>query len=138
VLSLPALRKLRFVTDATGEPLGDRSAAAASAARVALAALGLAAIVHQQAQGFDLRSRCLLVASKPFTLPLLKADGTSEDKTLSLSEANALLTEAAQAAGAAGLKWQREPIKLKPAPKLTALIKRSRAEAAAGASAEES
>lgn len=137
VLSLAALRKLRFVTDAKGEPLGARAATAASAARVALAALGLAAIVHQQAQGFDLRSRCLLVASAPFTLQLLKADGSSEDVSLTSEQANALVTEAASIAKAAGLAWQREPMKLKPAPKLAALIKRSRADAAAGASPED-
>jgi CRISPR-associated protein Csb1 len=137
VLSLPALRKLRFVTDAKGDPLGGRAPAATSAARVALAALALAAIVHQRAQGYDLRSRCLLVASGPLNLQLLAADGTAADVALTVEEANALVAEASEVARAAGLAWQREPIKLTPAPKLAALIRRSRAEAAAGVGGEE-
>lgn len=132
VLSLPALRRLRFTTGLDGTLLAQRDAAAVSA-RVALAALALAAIVHQRAQGYDLRSRCLLVADGPLTLEVLRPDGGSDEVSLSPDEANDLVRNANAAAKQAGLGWEREPLKLKPAPKLVALIKRSRAEAAAGA-----
>lgn len=135
VLSLPALRRLRLVTGLDGKPLGQRDAAE-RAARVALAALALAAIVHQRAQGYDLRSRCLLVPEGALALEIVRPDGTSEPVALTVDEANELVKAAEQAARAAGLGWEREPVKLKAAPKLVALIKKSRAEAMAGAGDE--
>jgi CRISPR-associated protein Csb1 len=137
VLSLPALRRLRFVTDMEGRPLAKREVAERSA-RVALAALALAGIVRQRANGYDLRSRCLLVAEGPLDLEVLKADGSSLRVTLTVDAADKLVSDAQAAAQAAGLPWQRQPVKLKPAPKLVALIKKSRAEAAAGAGDEAS
>jgi CRISPR-associated protein Csb1 len=134
VLSLPALRRLRFATTLDGAALADR-ANAESAARVALAALAIAAVVHQRARGYDLRSRCLLVPEGGLELEIVKPDGGLETRTLDIEGANVLVTSAQEAAAAVGLGWQREPIKLKPAAKLVALIKRSRAEAASGAEA---
>jgi CRISPR-associated protein Csb1 len=131
VLSFPALRRLRFVTALDGSPLADR-AAAEKAARVALAALAVAGIVHQRSQGYDLRSRCVLVPDGPLGLEIVRADGSVERVGLDVDGANALVKGAHDAAKAAGMGWEREPVKLKPAPKLVALIKRSRAEAAAG------
>jgi CRISPR-associated protein Csb1 len=131
VLSLAALRRLRFVTAGTSGVLANR-ADAESAARTALAALGLAAIVHQRAQGFDLRSRCLLVPDGPLQLEVVHHDGRLSPVELDIPSVNALLADAASAAAAAGLPWTREPLRLRPAPKLSALIKRSRALAAAG------
>ena len=131
VLSFPALRRLRFITALDGKPLADRTAAEKSA-RVALAALAVAGIVHQRAQGYDLRSRCVLVPDGPLVLEVVHADGSVEPATLDVQGANELLKAAHEAAKAAGMGWEREPVKLKPAPKLAALIKRSRAEAAAG------
>ena len=76
VLSLAALRKLRFTSDA------DRHAAAArapseaeSAARTALAALGVAAMAFQHEQDYDLRSRCLLVPEHEPTIELVSRTG---------------------------------------------------------------
>ncbi len=132
VLSLPALRRLRFATAFDGKPLPDRDRAE-GAARVALAALALAAIVHQRARGYDLRSRCLLVPDGPLVLEVVKPDGSSEERSLSVADSNTLVRAAQEAAAAAGLPWQRQPLKLRPAPKLVALIKKSRAAAAAGA-----
>jgi CRISPR-associated protein Csb1 len=131
VLSLPALRRLRFATDLEGKPLSNRDAAERSA-RTALAALALAAIVRQRANGYDLRSRCLLVSDGPLELEIVRNDGATERTTLEVDDADKLVAAAQSAAEAAGLPWKREPIKLKPAPKLIALVKKSRAEAAAG------
>lgn len=136
VLSLPALRRLRFVTDLGGKALAHR-ADAELAARVALAALGVAGIVHQRAAGYDLRSRCLLLPEGPMHLEVLRGDGTSESVALSTAQADQLVRDAANAASSHGLPWQRQPLQLRPAAKLVALIKQSRAAAAAGATAEE-
>lgn len=133
VLSLPALRRLRFVTAIDGAPLVNRPEAE-RAARVALAALALAGIVHQRAQGYDFRSRCLLVPDGELAMEVVRGDGATEQITLTPEAANALVKVATERAAALGLGWLREPVKLKPAPKLVALINKSRAEAAAGAS----
>jgi CRISPR-associated protein Csb1 len=135
VLSLAGLRRLRFETRIDGTSLADR-ASAESAARTALAALALAGIIHQRAQGYDLRSRCLLVPDSALMLEVVKGDGAVEPVTLAVADVNALLAEAQAAAAAPGLTWVREPIKLKPAPKLSALIKQSRAQNAADGGAE--
>lgn len=135
VLSFPALRKLRFTADLGGRALADRPQAE-NAARVALAALGIAGIVWQRARGYDLRSRCLLLPDSELELELLYADGKSEQRRLTIDGSKALLEKAAADAATAGLGWKREPLRLKPAPKLAALIKKSRAEAAAGSEAE--
>lgn len=137
VLSLPALRKLRFATDLAGKPLANRGQAE-KAARVALAALAVAGVVHQRARGYDLRSRCLLVPEGGLVLEVVRGDGTVEERSLSVKGANALVASAEAAARAAGIGWERQPLRLKPAPKLVALVKRSRAEAAVGDSADPS
>lgn len=131
VLSLPALRRLRFKTGYDGKALVD-APAAEHAARTALAALALAGIVHQRAQGFDLRSRCLLVPEAPAGLEVVLPDGTSRLVELDTAGANALLAAAAAEATKHGLGWERKPVELQPAAKLIALVKKSRAEAAAG------
>lgn len=135
VLSLPALRRLRFVTALDGKPLEKRGPAE-DAARVALAALALAAVVHQRAQGYDLRSRCLLVPDGPLTLELVAADGSTKEVSITVTEVNELLKQAHEKAKISGMGWDREPVRLKPAPKLVALVKKSRAEAAAGTGEE--
>lgn len=128
VLSLPALRKLRFATTIDGKALTDDAQAAA---RTTLAALGLAAIVHLRERGYDLRSRSLLVPETEVKLEILSPSGASETVIVAIAEVNQLLSDAAEKARKAGLDWKREPLTLKAAPKLVALVKRSRVEAAA-------
>lgn len=128
VLSLAALRRLRFPRTASGDALvGERRREAESAARTALAALGLAAIAYSRDKGYDLRSRCALRPLQGLVLELLTADG-SEPSVYSLDRAGArqLLTEAAERAAHAGLPWRIDPIDLQPMPKLVALIRESR------------
>jgi len=130
VLSLPALRKLRFVTRLDGSPLAS-GAQAEAAARTALAALALAAIVHVRERGYDLRSRCLLIPEGPLVLELVSPSGEVTEAKIGVTEVDALLAAAAGKLAAAGLTWSREPLPLRAAPKLIALVKRSRAEASA-------
>jgi len=136
VLSLPALRRLRFVSDAEGNRLeGERRVAAERAARCVLAALALVAVTELREQGYDLRSRSLLVPEEggPFSMELVPADGGGPKRfSLTPNGAIELLAAAVAAATKLGLPWDREPITLRPAPKLAGLIRESRRRAAVG------
>jgi CRISPR-associated protein Csb1 len=136
VLSLPALRRLRFQEDAEGSRLeGERRSAAERAARCVLAALALVAITELREQGYDLRSRSFLVPEEggPLALELVPSDGGEAKRfALSARAARELLAAAVAGATKVGLPWDREPLVLKPAPKLAGLIRESRRRAAAG------
>lgn len=136
VLSLPALRRLRFPVSVNGEPVSsERRLAAENSARTALAALALAAIALQRQRGYDLRSRSLLVpeAATPLAFEFIPSEGgESHSYTLSTQDVIDLFKAAHEQAQAHGFGWQREPLKLKPMPKLVALIRESRKRAAHG------
>lgn len=141
VLSLSALRRLRFQTDVTGKRLdsADRAAAEA-AARTALAALALNAVVLQRSRGYDLRSRSALIPEPggPLVLEVLPADGGQPIlRSLTIADAQALLEQAHERAKRLGFGWEREPLRLSPAPKLADLIRKSRELAASGEGSEE-
>lgn len=120
VLSLSALRKLGFPVN------GARSESTDTAARALLAALALAAITYQRAEGFDLRSRCLLIPTAPLALEFVPADGgVGRTFALGTEAAQRLVTEAAESALAAGLPWSGDDIILEPEAKLVELVKRS-------------
>lgn len=132
VISLAALRKLRFPVSADGEPLDrDSPRDAETAARTAVAALGVAALSYQVETDHDLRSRCLLIYENPPTLELLGRNGEGPEVfDIDASTVPALVKTASEAAAAAGLGWTDEELRLIPAPKLADLIRRSRAVAA--------
>ena len=117
VLSLPALRRLRF---------GDWSDAQAEAGRCLLASLGVLALVLQQHAGYDFRSRCSLVPEDPGSLELVNANGSVDSLELSVEDARALYAQALEAARAAGVSWVEEELRLEPMPKLVQLITASR------------
>lgn len=120
VLSLPALRKLRFPVDGKTTPERD------AAARTVLAALALTAATLAAESGFDLRSRCLLWPTDVMKWELLEKPGQKPTEiTMPAEDAVKLLNEAVAAAEKLGLVWQKEPVKLIPAPNLVALLKRS-------------
>lgn len=117
VISLAALRRLRFKGF-------DRKAE--TAARTAVAALGVAAIAYQYETDFDLRSRCLLLPTHPSRLELLGRDGSAAELVdVDRAAAAEILSAAAVYAGAAGIGWGTSEIRLTPAPKLIELIRRS-------------
>jgi CRISPR-associated protein Csb1 len=120
VLSLPALRKLRFPVEGKTTPQRD------AAARTVLAALALTAAALASESGFDLRSRCLLWPTDVMKWELLETPSKAPT-TLALTAADAitLLEQAVSAAEQCGLVWQKEPVKLTPSPNLVALLKRS-------------
>lgn len=108
-LSLICLRRLRFPVN------GAETAGADTAARTALAALGLAAATLAFESGMDLRSRCLLWPGGPMDWELLDRPG-EEPRSFSLSGADTLvlLQRAIGQAKEANLPWAAEPIVLKP------------------------
>ncbi len=128
VLSLAGLRRLRYPTDTQGKPISPEvRPQAEGAARTALAALGLAAVVYQRENGYDLRSRCVLVGKEPLAFELLSNDGAPPVKlVLDRAGAQALVAEAQAEARKMGLGWDRGPVNLDPAPKLVQLIRHSR------------
>ncbi|WP_437571108.1 type I-G CRISPR-associated RAMP protein Csb1/Cas7g [Sorangium sp. So ce542] len=139
VLSLGALRRLRFQTACSGKRIPpELRDAAEMAARTALAALALAAVVYQRDQGYDLRSRSTLIAKEPLVFEFVGRDGNEPLRfSLSRTAAAALLKGAEQKARKLGLGWDPKPITLTPAPKLASLIRKSRELAASGAAEDE-
>ena len=118
VISLAALRRLRF------RGLGRD---AECAARTAVAALGVAAIVYQHEADFDLRSRCLLLPEHLPRLEMLKRDGTKDEVgPVDRMTAAHILSESVAHAASLGIPWEAAEIRLEPAPKLLELLARSR------------
>lgn len=139
VLSLVALRRLRFRTTTDHQPIAaTQRPRVEAAARVALASLALAAMVGARERGYDLRSRSLLTPTEPFGLDILDANGGEARRyTLDHESACALVQAAEGEARALGMGWDNQPIELQPAEKLCRLIRRSREAMAAGEDADE-
>ena len=126
VISLAALRRLRFK---------GLSRDAETAARTAVAALGVAALGYQYEMDFDLRSRCLLLPTHTPRVELLPRDGSASDVfDVERDRSAEILSAAAAQASAAGVPWVTEEIRLVPAPKLLELIRRSHRKTATEAS----
>jgi CRISPR-associated protein Csb1 len=122
VLSLPALRRLRFPLK-----VGDRDTTAADIfARTYLAALGLLGATLAIEAGYDLRSRCILRAKAPVQWQLLGKPG-DEDQTFNLSaeQALALYQQALGALREGKLPIHTDEITLVPTDDLTTLVKKS-------------
>lgn len=125
VLSFAGLRRLRF-----GSPKRDRPA------RTFLAALGLLALVEQDAQGYALRSRCDLVCDGKAPLECVRADGSTLPVELDRGNVVDLYREAFTQAARAGFEMIREPVRLQPQRKLVQLVQRSQQLALAGEGGE--
>jgi CRISPR-associated protein Csb1 len=126
VLSFIQLRRLRFPTGPDGAVLDDRRRSDAEvAARTALAALGLAAATLAFEEGFDLRSRCVLVNAAPIVFESVLPGGAVGPFELSSASALKLVAECADRAAAAGLPWRDFELTLRPAERLVELIRRS-------------
>ncbi len=142
VLSLPALRRLRFPTDGEGQQLSGKARLdAENAVRTALAALALAGVAEQRIHGYDLRSRSFLIPEdgQPLKFELIPADGgKGEFFSLTSDAAAELVSAAAAAAAQAGFPWKRIPLALVPSPKLSDLIRESRKRSAEGEGDESS
>ena len=126
VLSFIQLRRLRFPVRVDGSP-ADASSRSDSevAVRTALASLGLAAAVLAFEEGFDLRSRCALVTTKPSGFEAISRGGGVAGFDITSAEALELVAEAAERANAVGMPWRSEELLLRPSDRLTDLIRRS-------------
>lgn len=132
VLSLPALRRLRFPLDGAAE-----DDARDLAARTALAALALCAAALAREEGADLRSRCQLHATTPFAWELLDRPGEEPERfALPAEQAVAIYGQAVERARAAGLPWLDRELVLRPSEPLAALVRKGQ-ELAAAMAAEE-
>jgi CRISPR-associated protein Csb1 len=123
VISIPALRRLRF-------PLGGASKSDADvdlAAQSLLAALALSGAALASERGLDLRSRCLLWPTEPMIWELLPKSGKAIEKLeISADQAISLFADATRhAVEDKKLPWRSQPLKLKPAKKLVDLIRKS-------------
>jgi CRISPR-associated protein Csb1 len=118
VLSLPALRRLRFPIDGKLDRKVD------IAAQTVLVALGLCAAALADDAGLDLRSRCLLYPEQDLKWNLLdrKANG---EFALPAEDAIKLLNDAIAAAREAGLPWREEVLTLRPSDQLVKLVVKS-------------
>lgn len=115
VLSLPALRRLSFPVKGSERSETELN----NAARTVLAALALAGFCHLQEQGYDLRSRCLLIPESGIpSFELIGNDGCTETFDLSATEADEIYAQAVAKAKALGLPWQDEAINLVPEDRL--------------------
>ena len=132
ILSLSALRRLRFPLEDS-----DSNGNADQAARAALAALGLTAGTLARNDA-DLRSRCQLFADTAPVWQLLDRPGeTPKEFELDSNAALHLLADAVAEARSANLPWEEEPISLTPSTDLVELVRRSQ-ELASTPEAEES
>ena len=132
VLSLAALRRLRFPRDDATDSARETDLAA----RTTLAALGLAAGTLARSDG-DLRSRCHLFAESEPAWELVDRPGNPPAEfALSPDAALKLLAEATNEAREAGLPWEGR-IDLTPSPELVQLVLRSQELASQGATEQE-
>ena len=128
VLSLPALRRLRFLAGPGQKSKAD------DAAHAALAALALAACLGQDLTGYALRSRCDLVpeAGQPSSFELIQPDGSVQNLALDLQAVCGLFHLGVEAASLNNLRMGEKDLILQPQEKLLELVSRSRQQALRG------
>lgn len=122
VLSLPALRRLKFPAAIGGAATADAN----TIARTYLAALGLLGATLAVEAGYDLRSRCVLRAKDVIVWQLLGRPGEA-DTAYSLSKEDAVTLYAAAVAAVekAKLPLDLKELVLTPSADLVTLVKKS-------------
>lgn len=123
VLSFAGLRRLRFGGPAEKDGVG----------RSYLAALGLLALLEQDARGYALRSRCDLVCDGAAALECVHPDGSTDAVSLDRDAVRKLYRGACEAAQQAGFELPTKPVQLKPQDKLVDIVRKSQELALSGA-----
>lgn len=118
VISIAALRRLRFPLNGKLSKEGDE------AGRAVLVALALCAAALADESGLDLRSRCVLYGDEPLNWTILDRKN-GQDFSLDADAAIKLLKDAVEAAKKVGLAWRDEPLQLQPSDKLVKLVVKS-------------
>ncbi|MGH9026194.1 MAG: type I-G CRISPR-associated RAMP protein Csb1/Cas7g, partial [Acidimicrobiia bacterium] len=95
-----------------------------------------ASVVLSYEEGFDLRSRCVLVANGPLDFELVSRSGAVDLIQLDSENALALVNEAANKAVSAGLGWRDSELLLRPSDRLVELVRRSQDIVATGSDDE--
>ncbi len=121
VISMPALRRLRFPLTDKGE-----NDTRNNAARTLLAALALSGLTHMIEQGYDLRSQCLLIPDGDPQFEVVANNGKTELFNLNADAADKIYNDAVERVKEFNLPWQEEAIELSPDTKLIELIQKSR------------
>lgn len=126
VLSLPALRRLRFPPEGETWTASKEQHERDTAARTVLAALALCGAALAAEAGWDLRSRCLLWPAEPLGWELLGRPGEDPARvTVDAETAIGLLEQAVEQAKTVGVTWHDEPVILRPREDLVRLVVRS-------------
>jgi CRISPR-associated protein Csb1 len=122
VLSLAGLRRLHFQLGKSN-PNPDVD----SVAHTLLAALALAGVAYQRQDGYDLRSRCLLVPASPAVFELLPSDSSAAQSfTLDPGSARKMFEQSTEEAIKHRLPWLPKELSLRPRKQLLGMIRRSR------------
>jgi CRISPR-associated protein Csb1 len=122
VLSLPALRRLRFPPNAEEQSTSQSN----NAARTYLAALGLLGATLAIDDGYDLRSRCVLRAIETIQWELLGRPGENSIRyVLNRDSAIKLYNDALQALQDASLPINLDEVALTPSDNLVKLVRKS-------------
>jgi CRISPR-associated protein Csb1 len=119
VISLPSLRRLQF-------PIGSKiDRETNESAHTVLALLGLCAFLLSQEDGYDLRSRCLLVPEDKAAWEILGNDGSIELIDFDSNTACALYNDAVDDAAKHGLRFMEQNLTLQPSEGLAKLVLKS-------------
>ncbi len=139
VLSLAALRRLKFPPDGESWKPSAEQVDRDAAARAVLAAMALCGATLAAEAGWDLRSRCLLWPAEAMQWELLGRPGEEPRRfVLDGEKAVGLLRTAVDHAKTIGLDWCEDPVTLQPSKDLVKLVVKSQRLAAetGGASGE--
>lgn len=116
VISIPAIRKLHFpVSGKDSRETDDRG-------RSVILSLALASLMHSMDQGYDLRSRCLLIPRGEPRYEFIDNKGNASEFTLTTSDADKVLNDAIEGARRAGLPWMEHDITLRANDSMKKLI----------------
>lgn len=118
VISLPALRRLHFHVNGSETPRAN------IAARTFLAALAIYSAELANAEGYDLRSGCLLLPQYS-SWEFVTNDGSAKKYLIDLEQAKSLLDSSIKEMLEADLPWEAREINLVPEKRLKDLIKKS-------------
>lgn len=106
VISIPAIRRLHFPVNGNDSPEKDKRG------RSVILLLALASIKHAIDQGYDLRSRCLLIPRGEPRYEYIDNKGNISELTLTTSDSDKMLNDAIDSAREAGLPWMESDITL--------------------------
>ena len=107
VISIPAIRKLHFPVSGKDSHETDESG------RSVILSLAIASIKHSIDQGYDLRSRCLLIPRGEPKYEFIDSKGNASEFTLTTSDADIMLNDAIEGARKTGLPWMEHDIILR-------------------------